>query len=436
MVGIVVGLVVLGLATAVQMFYLEAMRLRTRELPSLTYFKEYVEDGIGLKTERGALIFSLWKHSLLALLGVAMSVLATREHLLGEDFLEAALLSWMSMMVVCYVFPQLSYRKTSGRWLGTLLPLLRLMVLVMCPLAALLDFMHSLADLSGPADPEVETQTSAEEIEALIEAGAEEGLIEEGDRKLIHSVVAFGEKVIRDVMTARPSIVGIHEDASLEDLRQLVIHEQYSRIPVFREDVDSIVGFVHVHDVLEVNEAERPRKKVKDLVRPIRLVPESKSVKVLLEDMRENRQHMAAVIDEYGHTAGLVTMEDMLEEIVGEIRDEHEPQVDVESLGKGEYVVAGSFDISHLVDLVEYEPDEDTEATTMGGLVTEWMGRVPQVGEAIEREGIRVEVLAASGLRVEQVKIARLREVRLVEGSRAEGPKKEQGAINGEIAKG
>ncbi|MBY0506378.1 MAG: hemolysin family protein [Bryobacteraceae bacterium] len=423
---IALGLVLLGLATTVQMFYLEALRLRTRELPSLTYFKEQLEDQLGLKTERGALIFSLWKHTLLALVGVAMSVLATHEKFLGEDFLEAALFSWLSMMVVCYVLPQLIYRKTTGLWMNPLVPVFRLMILAMRPLAALLDFLHSLADLSGAAAVEEEPQSAAEEIEALIDAGAEEGLIEEGDRKMIQSVVAFGEKVIRDVMTPRPSVVGIHENASLDDLRQLVIHEQYSRIPVFREDIDSIVGFVHVHDVLEVNEAERPNKKVKDLVRPIRLVPETKSVKVLLEDMRENRQHMAAVIDEYGHTAGLVTMEDMLEELVGEIRDEHEPHQDVESLGNGEYVVAGSFDIRHLGELLEFSPDEDTEATTVGGLVTEWAGRVPAVGEAVEREGIRLEVLAANGLRVDQVKLSRLLESRPVEA------KKEQGAMNGE----
>jgi len=434
---IVVGLVLLGLATSIQTFYLEAMRLKTRELPSLSYFKEHIEDSIGLKTERGALIFSLWKHTLLALLGVAMSVVATHERLLGEDFVEAALLSWISMMAFCYVLPQLSYRKTQGNWLSPTLPLLRLMVLMMRPLAALLDFLHSIADLSGPADLDEEPQSSAEEIEALIEAGAEEGLIEEGDRKLIHSVVAFGEKVIRDVMTPRPSVVGINEEASLEDLRQLVIHEQYSRIPVYRGDIDAIVGFVHVHDVLEVDESEREKKKVKDLVRPIRLVPETKSVKALMEDMRENRQHMAAVIDEYGHTAGLVTMEDMLEVIVGEIRDEHEPHMDVESLGNGEFVVAGSFDIDHLLELVDFEPDSDTEATTVGGLVTEWLGRVPQVGEVVEREGIRVEVLAANGLRVDQVKLARLREARSnAEASKAEGSKKEQGAMNGETAKG
>ncbi len=428
MVVIVVGLALLGLATSLQTFYLEALRLRTRELPALTYFKESVEDSIGLKTERGALMFSLWKHTLLALLGVAMSVVATHERFLSEDFVEAALFSWLSMMLFCYVLPQLSYRKTSGSWLTPLLPLLRLMVLAMRPLAAMLDFLHSLADLSGPADQEEEAQTPAEEIEALIEAGAEEGLIEEGDRKLIQSVVAFGEKVIRDVMTPRPSIVGITENASLEDLRQLVIHEQYSRIPVYREDIDSIIGFVHVHDVLEVDEEEHCRKKVKDLVRPIRLVPETKSVKLLLEEMRENRQHMAVVIDEYGHTAGLVTMEDMLEEILGEIRDEHEPHVDVESLGNGEYVVAGSFDIDHLGELVDYANHADTEATTVGGLVTEWLGRVPEAGEAVEREGIRVEVLAATDLRVEQVKISRLRET--------PAEVKKEGALDGETAKG
>ena len=426
---ILVGLVLLGLATTVQMFYLEAMRLRTRELPSLTYFKEEIEDRLDLKVERGALIFSLWKHSLLALLGVAFSVVATRKQFLSEDFLEAAVFSWIAMMLVCYIVPQLSYRKTTGAWLNTCMPLLRLMVLAARPLAALLDFLHSIADLSGPAVVEEEPQSSSEEIDALIEAGAEEGLIEERDRKLIHSVVAFGEKVIRDVMTPRPSIVGIMEEASLDDLRKLVIHEQYSRIPVYREDVDSIIGFVHVHDVLEVNEAERAYKKVKELVRPIRLVPETKSVNVLLEDMRENRQHMAVVIDEYGHTAGLVTMEDMLEEILGEIRDEHEPHLDVESLGNGEYVVAGSFDIDHLGELVGFEPDGDTEATTVGGLVTEWLGRVPEVGETMEREGIRVEILAANGLRVEKIKLAKVLEAPVLDVP------KNEGALNGEAAK-
>ena len=167
--------------------------------------------------------------------------------------------------------------------------------------------------------------TPEEHIEALISAGEEEGLIQKGDRELIQSVVAFGDKTVREVMTPRPNIVAIRQNASLEELRQLVIHEQFSRIPAYDADIDDITGFVHVRDMFEVDEEERKVRRVQDVMRPIRVVPESKPVNDLLREMQEEGAHMAVVVDEYGATAGIVTMEDMVEEIVGEIHDEHEP---------------------------------------------------------------------------------------------------------------
>ena len=402
-----IGTLLLMLITYIQTLYLESLRLRTRELPALEHFKDQIADRIGVDTEDGALIFSLWKHTLLVLLGVVVVGITVEEGHLRRDLAEAAVIAFLLMLVSAYVVPQLLYRKTRGQWIGPLVPAIKLLLLLMRPLAGLLGFLHSLASLAGQEKAE-EEQTAQEEIDALIEAGTEEGIIEEDDRKLIHSVVAFGDKTVREVMTPRPSIVAIQQDESLDDLRQLVIHEQYSRIPAFDKDIDSITGFVHVRDMFEVEEAERPLRHVRDLIREIKQVPETKPVRALLDEMRHAGQHMCVVIDEYGNTAGLATMEDLVEEILGEIRDEHEPQLDVVSEGEGVYVVSGSYDLDHLAELFAFHPDEETESTTVGGLATEWFGRVPHAGESIEREGLRLEILASNDLRVDRVRVARV----------------------------
>jgi putative hemolysin len=208
-------------------------------------------------------------------------------------------------------------------------------------------------------------------------------------------------------MTPRPGIVAVAGDATLEDLRQLVIHEQFSRIPVYDDTIDNILGFVHVRDMFELDHTERAGRTVRELVRPIRFVPETKPVNDLLREMQQDGNHIACVVDEYGNTAGLVTMEDMVEEIVGEIRDEHEPGFDVQTDEDGGYIVSGSFDLDNLHDLVEFRKPEDSESTTVGGLVTEWLGRVPEAGETLERDGLRIEVLAANELRVDQVRLSK-----------------------------
>jgi len=221
-------------------------------------------------------------------------------------------------------------------------------------------------------------------------------------------VVAFGDKTVREVMTPRPRVVAIRHNATLDELRNLVINEQFSRIPVYDGNIDQIIGFVHVRDMFELEEDERPRKKVTEIMRPIRAVPETKAVNDLLREMQEEGAHMAVVVDEYGATAGIVTMEDMVEEIVGEIHDEHEPHRDFRKDPDGSYVVSGSFDLDRLEDLLDFHPKDGIESTTVGGLVTEWLGHVPEVGEEAEREGIRLKVLAADHLRVDQVRVAKI----------------------------
>jgi CBS domain containing-hemolysin-like protein len=315
---------------------------------------------------------------------------------------------WFTMLVVSYVIPQILYRGTQAHWLVPFIPLLRILALFARPFTALLSFLQSLVDLTDKNGGGEETHSSAENIEALISAGAEGGLIEERDKELIQSVVEFGDTVVREVMTARPNIVAIAGSATLEQLRQIVINEQFSRIPVFEGSIDEIVGFVHVRDMFELDEEQRAGRLVRDLVRTVSFVPETKRVHDLMRQMQQENAHMVIVVDEYGNTAGLATMEDLLEVIIGEIRDEHEPDSDVTEDGNGGYIVSGNFDIARVSDLLHgFRPGEQIESTTVGGLASEWLGRVPGVGESVDRDGIRIEVLASDELRVSQVRISK-----------------------------
>ena len=400
--------VLLTVVTVVQLLYLESMRLRTRDRASLRFFKATLEDRIGIKTEHGNESFSLIKHTLLVFLGVfEFAWIADSQPWHAAVFWQTMLAAWLSMATLSYALPQLLYRRTTVRWLVPLVPLLRGMAFLARPWVVALEFFQSLVELADEEAAE-EKATPAENIEALITAGAEEGLIEEQDRKLIQSVVEFGDKVVREVMTARPDIVAIPADDSLEQLRQLVINEQFSRIPVYEQNIDQIVGFVHVRDMFEQQEAEREHRTVRELVRDISFVPETKPVHDLMRQMQQENTHMVIVVDEYGNTAGLATMEDLLEVIIGEIRDEHEPDSDVKEDGNGGFIVSGSFDLDRVGDLFQdFRREEDIESTTIGGLVGEWLGRVPLAGEVVDRDGVRIEVLASDDRRVEQVRLTK-----------------------------
>jgi len=396
--------VIVVLVTCIQLLYLESERLRARDLPALEFFRETLEPAIGLSTELGALAFSLVKHIGLGIIGCLTLALTWQNTEGWEALLAAVLLASAYTVLGTYIVPQIVYRKSSGRGLLPLVPLFRAAALAVRPITWALGFLHSLFEL----EPHLGGMpTSEEHIDALISAGEEEGLIEKGDRELIQSVVAFGDKTVREVMTPRPRVVAIRADAPLEELRDLAIHEQFSRIPAYEATIDQIIGFVHVRDMFELDEDERAAKRVRDIMRPIRAVPETKPVNDLLREMQEEGAHMAAVVDEYGSTAGIVTMEDMVEEIVGEIHDEHEPERDFHEEPDGSYVVSGSFDLGRLGDLLDFHPPEDTESTTVGGLITEWLGHVPEAGEQVERDGITIKVLIANHLRVDQVRVAK-----------------------------
>ncbi|HXR77827.1 MAG TPA: hemolysin family protein [Bryobacteraceae bacterium] len=400
--------VLLVFGSYLQLLYLESLRLIKRETKALSYFRENLQDKLGYDTEKGALRFSLLKHVSLPFVGVFVYCAINRTSVpYWQVVLESLGLSLGVMLVSTYAIPQFLYRRLSSEWMTRVVPFAKLVGASISPLSAPLGFFQNLLDLGQPAEDSQTPADPSEHIEALITAGAEEGILEEGDRHLIQQVVAFGDKTVREVMTPRPNIIAIAADRPLDDLRQLVLHEQYSRIPAYEGNIDRIIGFVHVRDMFELDPEQRKEKTVRELIRPIRLVPETKPVNDLLREIQRDSTHMAVVIDEYGNTAGLATLEDLVEEILGEIRDEHEPGRDVRQESEDSFVAPGSLDLDRLEELLHFKPEEDTESTTVGGLVAEWLGHVPKVGESVKRDGIQIDVLAGNELRVEQVRVSR-----------------------------
>ncbi len=273
------------------------------------------------------------------------------------------------------------------------------------PITLIIGFCQSVATLTRE-HAEEQPEHPAEAVDALIEAGQEEGILQESDRELIQSVVEFGDKTVREAMTPRPEMVAVPLDTTVEQYIELLRSRRFSRVPVYEGSLDHIKGIVVAHDVLQVPDSEAHTRTVASLMHTdVCFVPESKRTSQLLRDMQRNNIRMAIVIDEYGGVAGLVTVEDLVEEIVGEIRDEHESKPDIVREPDNSYVVPGNMDVDRLDQLFGRRP-ESREATTVAGLVSEILGHIPQKGEVLEDDGLRFEILESTDRRVERLRIS------------------------------
>jgi putative hemolysin len=322
-----------------------------------------------------------------------------------------AVLGVVLVVVFCnQVLPWLLFERTRGRWAVRLLWPIRLLLWSMTPITVVIRFFFSVVTLAEePATPEEE---AAVDVEALLEAGEEEGILEETDRDLVRSAVEFGDKLVREVMTPRPRMFVVRDSTTLEHFLTMLQEQNYSRVPVFQGTIDNITGIAFAHDLLQITDEEARTRTVASIQRPAVFVPETKRGYELLREMQREKQHMRIVIDEYGGVAGLVTIEDLLEQIVGEIRDEHEEDAPVEDLQHepdGAWVVPGSFAVDQLGSLFDTPLDigNGYEATTVGGLVSELEGRIPLVGEVVmlENAGLRMEVVASTDRRVDRVRV-------------------------------
>ena len=263
---------------------------------------------------------------------------------------------------------------------------------------------------SGAATPEETAEETAEVTKAYLDTGEQEGIIEGEERRLLQSIVDFGDTLVREVMTPRPDIVGIPEHATTGDLRALFREQEYSRFPVFKESLDNIAGFVFVKDLVALSQDDDARS-ITQLLRPAVVVPESKRVPELLKQFQRQQTQIAIVVDEYGGTAGLVTIEDLLEEIVGEIRDEYDVESDaIVDEGGGRFVFNAIVDIDEVKQRLNVHIEREG-FETLGGFLLAHLGRVPVVGEHIDVDGLHVEVLEVERRRIHKVRLTRLQPV-------------------------
>ncbi|MEE9264869.1 MAG: hemolysin family protein, partial [Vicinamibacteria bacterium] len=341
---------------------------------------------------------------------IAVTVLLTQFYI-DRSPAQALVLAFLTMVPVYLIFrevlPNFIARISPERVLLALLPAFRIYDALIWPISRPLS--HLVRAFVQDEEETEDEGVSEEEVQAFIETGEEEGILEGDEGRMVRSIVDLGDKVVREIMTPRPEMVGVRREANLAELRQLFMDEKYSRVPVFEENLDHIVGLVHAIDVVSYADrsAEEP---IDSLIRPVKFVPETKKVSDLLREFQRSRSTIAMVVDEYGGTSGLLTVEDIIEEIVGEIHDEFDEEVGEEFVreGEGVFLVSGRAD----VDLLKEKLGLDVNGKgfdTVSGLVLAALGRVPQSGEAIDYQGLTIEVVDAEGQRINKVRI-RLRQ--------------------------
>ena len=405
------------LASYIQRVYSEYGKILSREVQeNLDAWEVRIEPHLGLSREHAALCASVLKQLSLGAIALGLGALLfiRPTHPGPPTSLEIAqaILAIVLVVIFAYQFiPSLLFNRTRGLWAAHLLWLIRLLLWLVTPVTVFIRFFSSVAALAeAPAGPEEEEPTPG--VEALIEAGEEEGILEQSDRELVRSAVEFGDMLVRELMTPRPAIFAVPESTTIEHFLEMLRVQNYSRVPVYSGSLDNVKGLAFAHDLLQITDDEARTRTVATILHPAAFVPETKRGYELLREMQREKQHMRMVIDEYGAVAGLVTIEDLLEQIVGNIRDEHETDTQIEEPQRepsGSWLIPGSFPADQLGDIIGEQAEQggDYEAATVGGLVSETAGRIPKVGEVVTLEplGLRVEIVASSGRRVERVRL-------------------------------
>jgi len=406
---------VVTLASYISRVYSEFGKILAREVQeNLDAWEEHVEPQIGLSREHAYLSAAVLQQLALGMMALEFgAVLFDRVPHAGPPTpmeIVQAVLAVVLVVVFCnQLIPSFLIDRTRGLWAVRLVWPIRLLLWIVTPITVFIRFFQSVGTLAEhPANPEEEP---AADVEALIEAGEEEGILEKSDRELVRSAVEFGDKLVREVMTPRPEIFAVLESTTIERFLELLREHNYSRVPVYAGTLDNVTGIAFAHDLLQIADAEARTRTVNSIQRPAAFVPETKRGYELLREMQREKQHMRLVIDEYGAVSGLVSIEDLLEQIVGNIHDEHEevsPE-DPQREAGGSWLVPGNFPVDQLGDLFgePVEIGEGYEATTVGGLVSEIEGRIPLAGEVviIESVAMRAEVVASTGRRVERLRV-------------------------------
>jgi len=400
-------LAVLTLVSYVDRLYHEMGKFLSREFQeNIEAYEQHVEPQLGSTSQRASLAMAVLTQLCTASIGVLLGYMLFKENRwVAMDLVQVAVSLIFIVVIFNRLLPHIFFVRTRGEWLARFVPVLRMLIYIAMPVTTVLGFALSVASLTKE-HAEEQPEHPSEAVEALIEAGQEEGILQESDRDLIQSVVEFGDKTVREVMTPRPKIVAVPVTMTIAEFTELLNLSPYSRIPVYEATIDHVRGIIYSKDLLQVPDAEATKTTVADLMKTdVYFVPETKLGSDLLREMQQQNIRLAIVIDEYGSVAGLVTIEDLVEEIVGEIRDEHE-KPDVVKESETSYIFNGNTDLDLLEKLLGGVRPDEREATTIAGLVSELAGHIPAAGEVFEENGLRFEVLEATDRRVERVRVS------------------------------
>jgi putative hemolysin len=396
----------LTLVSYVERLYAEVGKFLSREFQdNIDAFEQHVEPRLGMSRSRAAISVAVLSQLTTAAIAMLVGFTVFRDRAWSiHEILQATLALILIIIIFNRFLPFVFFSRTRGEWLARWAFLLKVLIYLVLPVTLVLGFLRSVASLTKEHSEDL-PETQAEAVDALIEAGQEEGILDESNRDLIQSVVEFGEKTVREAMKPRPEIVAVPANTTVEQFVELLRVKPFSRVPVYEGTIHNIKGIVYAQDVLQVPDSEARTRTVDTIMRKdVYFVPESKLSSDLLREMQKNNVRMAIVVDEYGGVAGLVTIEDLVEEIVGELRDEHE-KAEVVRENDYTYVVPGNMDVDRLDELFGVRL-EGKESATVAGLVSELAGRIPQKGEVVEDDGLRFEVLDSTERRVERVRIS------------------------------
>jgi putative hemolysin len=401
-------LLLLGLLTLVSYVdrvYQEAGKFLSRDFQdNIDAFEQKVEPQLRVSRSRASLSMAVLAQLTIAAIALLVGFIVFGDEQWGIYEILQATISLILIVIVCNRFlPFVFFSRTQGEWLAHWTLVLKLLIYLALPVTIVLGFLQSVTSLTRQNTRE-QPESPTEAVDALIEAGQEEGIIQEGDRDLIQSVVEFSGKTVREAMRPRPAIFAVPVDTTVERFIDMLRRQHYSRVPVYEGTIHNIKGIVYAQDVLQVSDSEAPTRTLETLMRrDVYFVPESKLGSDLLREMQKQNIRMAIVVDEYGGVAGLVTIEDLVEEIVGEIRDEHDkPEIVRE--GERSFIVSGGMDVDRLDELFGTKP-EGKESATIAGLVSELAGRIPRKGEVVEDDGLRFEVIESTDRKIERVRV-------------------------------
>jgi putative hemolysin len=391
--------------------YRELGRMTTRRIrENLEIFEAEIEPLFGLERRRAILYFTLlaqlWLVAVAVVTAMGVSVFNAS---LWHRTAELVIYLTLEVALGMYFIPHILVTRTTGRWVRPLVPAIKLFIWLAWPIRAGLDLATSLLHLGDEAPPADPHDAAQESIEAMVEQAEEDGILGPDEADLIEQVVEFSDKRVHEVMTPRPEIVALPATATIEQLRRLVVETKYSRIPVYDTSLDDIVGIAFARDLLQVPDREAGQRLARELMRPAIFVPEAKLGSHVLKELQQKNQQMAIVVDEYGSVSGVVTAEDLVEEIVGEIGEEDRPPLPDAVRDSEGLVLRGSVGLEKAGELLGRELDRDLEdaPTTIAGLVTRIAGRVPAPGEVVEFDGLRFEVLEANQRKVLRLRVRR-----------------------------